>query len=123
MPILLYAVRSPERMMVYKYWNSTTVRVRCYFSIQLLSTLTYSPRHREDLEFLIGSKVAVWKSKISCRQAEERQITRKTLRAHHAGGGASLVGGVSDGQYYHGAKGSGGYSGAQKGYPPTPDRY
>ena len=66
MPILLYTVRSPERMMVYKYWNSITVRVRCYVSIQLLSTLTYSPRQREDLEFSVGSKVAVWKSKISC---------------------------------------------------------
>ena len=53
-------------MMVYKYWNSITVRVRCHFSIQLLSTLTYSPRQREDLEFSVGSKVAVWKSKISC---------------------------------------------------------
>ena len=44
-----------------------------------------------------------------------------TMSTYHAGGGASLVGGVSGGQYYHGAKGSGGYSGAQKGYPPTPD--
>ena len=113
--------------MVYKYWDSITVRVQRHFSIQLLSTLTYSPRQREDLEFSVGSKVAVWEVKdpllTSGGATGGADYEEDTTSTYHAGGGASLVGGVSGGQYYYGAKGSGGYAGAQRGYPPTPDRY
>ncbi|KIM52140.1 hypothetical protein SCLCIDRAFT_1224018 [Scleroderma citrinum Foug A] len=94
-------------MMVYKYWDSIT---------------------REDLEFSVGSKLAVWEVKdpLLTGGGATGGVTdyeEDTTSTYHAGGGASLVGGVSGGQYYYGAKGPGGYAGAQRGYPPTSDRY
>lgn len=103
-------------MMVYKYWDSIT---------------------REDLEFSVGSKAAVWEVKDPLLTATvAADFEEDTTSNYHTGGtAASLVGGVSGGQYYYGggAKGGagagaggysqGGYGGAQRGYPPTSDRY
>jgi len=103
-------------MMVYKYWDSIT---------------------REDLEFSVGSKAAVWEVKDPLLTTGDYDED-STSNYHGGGTAASLVGGVSGNQYY-GAKGGypqGGYGGqqggygqqavyggAQRGYPPTPERY
>ncbi|KIK99449.1 hypothetical protein PAXRUDRAFT_822740 [Paxillus rubicundulus Ve08.2h10] len=107
-------------MMVYKYWDSIT---------------------REDLEFSVGSKAAVWEVKdpLTAASGAGAEFDEDATSNYHAGGTvASLVGGVSGNQYY-GAKGGypqGGYGGSQggynqqglyggtqRGYPPTSDRY
>lgn len=91
-------------MMVYKYWDSIT---------------------KEDLEFSVGSKAAVWEVKEPFlggqgAGAGEHDWEEDT-RSHYNGGPASLVGGVSGGQYYNQNQGQGGYN-----YPPPQgygDRY
>ncbi|KAG8837729.1 Chitin synthase, class 7 [Serendipita sp. 400] len=68
-------------MMVYKYWDSIT---------------------KEDLEFSVGSKAAVWEVKEpflgngggAGEQWEEDAVS------HYGGAAPSLVGGISGGQYY-----------------------
>ncbi|KAF9231603.1 chitin synthase III catalytic subunit-domain-containing protein [Melanogaster broomeanus] len=92
--VLLFAV-----MMVYKYWDSIT---------------------REDLEFSVGSKAAVWEVKDPLLAASGPPVDfdEDTTSNYHAGTGASLVGGVSGNQYYGGKGGypQGGYGGPQGGY-------
>jgi len=87
-------------MMIYKYWDSIT---------------------REDLEFSVGSKAAVWEVKDpllaggngsgGLEYGEEDAGSN-----YHGGAPASLVGGVSGQQLY--SKGYGG-----RGYPPQNERY
>lgn len=103
-------------MMVYKYWDSIT---------------------REDLEFSVGSKVAVWEVKDPLLTGGDYDED-STSNYHGGGTGASLVGGLSGNQFYGGKGGwpqgnysapqavygpPAGYGGAQRGYPPTPERY
>jgi len=100
--------------MVYKYWDSIT---------------------REDLEFSVGSKAAVWEVKdplLTASAATPGGDYEEDSSSFHAGA-ASLVGGVSGAQYYGGKQGysaqaqggynQGGYGGARRAYPPTSDSY
>ncbi|EPQ61282.1 hypothetical protein GLOTRDRAFT_69647 [Gloeophyllum trabeum ATCC 11539] len=83
-------------MMVYKYWDSIT---------------------REDLEFSVGSKAAVWEVKDPLLSTGLDYSEEDTVSNYHGGGVApSLVGGVSGQQLYQ----KGGMGG--RGYPPS-DRY
>ncbi|TFY78979.1 hypothetical protein EWM64_g5033 [Hericium alpestre] len=82
-------------MMVYKYWDSIT---------------------REDLEFSVGSKAAVWEVKDPLLAGELTEYEADSASNFHAP--ASLVGGVSGQSLYQ----KGGYGG--RGYPPSmADRY
>ncbi|TFL06855.1 chitin synthase III catalytic subunit [Pterulicium gracile] len=84
-------------MMVYKYWDSIT---------------------REDLEFSVGSKAAVWEVKdpLLAGSAPSDYNEEDSASNYHAAP-ASLVGGVSGQQLYQ----KGGYGG--RGYPPSSERY
>ncbi|KAJ8453860.1 hypothetical protein ONZ45_g14684 [Pleurotus djamor] len=89
-------------MMVYKYWDSIT---------------------REDLEFSVGSKAAVWEVKdpLLTGQMDEEDTASNY---HGSGAPASLVGGVSGQQLYQkGGYGGGGGGYGQRGYPPSAERY
>ncbi|KAG1753079.1 chitin synthase III catalytic subunit-domain-containing protein [Suillus occidentalis] len=99
-------------MMVYKYWDSIT---------------------REDLEFSVGSKAAVWEVKdplLTASVTAPSTDYEEDTSSYHAGA-ASLVGGVSGTQYYGGKQaygaqggyGQGGYGGARRAYPPTSEGY
>jgi len=82
-------------MMVYKYWDSIT---------------------REDLEFSVGSKAAVWEVKdplLSSGGGGTMGGYDDDVSAYHAP--ASLVGGLTGQQLYQ--------KSAARGYPPTADRY
>jgi len=80
-------------MMVYKYWDSIT---------------------REDLEFSVGSKAAVWEVKDPLLAPGADYQEEDTASNYNGRGGtASLVGGISGQQMY----------GGRGGYPPPPDRY
>ncbi|KAL0950564.1 hypothetical protein HGRIS_007366 [Hohenbuehelia grisea] len=86
-------------MMVYKYWDSIT---------------------REDLEFSVGSKAAVWEVKdplLAGGGPAGLDYEEDTASNYHGGAPASLVGGVSGQQLYQ----KGGYGG--RGYPPSSERY
>jgi hypothetical protein len=84
-------------MMVYKYWDSIT---------------------REDLEFSVGSKAAVWEVKDPLLAPGGVDYSEEdTASDYHRGAPASLVGGVSGQQLYQ----KGGYGG--RGYPPSSERY
>ena len=87
-------------MMVYKYWDSIT---------------------KEDLEFSVGSKQAVWEVKDPLLVTGD--YSEEDASSFYPGGNgtpASLVGGVSGGQLY-GARGNGQYG--ARGYPPSSERY
>jgi hypothetical protein len=88
---------------------------------------------KEDLEFSVGSKAAVWEVKdplLTTSAAAAGGDYEEDASSFHAGA-ASLVGGVSGTQYYggkpgYGAQGGynqGGYGGARRAYPPTSDGY
>lgn len=85
---------------------------------------------REDLEFSVGSKAAVWEVKDLLPAAAPGGDYEEDASSFHAGA-ASLVGGVSGTQYYGGkpgaqssySQGQGGYGGARRAYPPTSDGY
>ncbi|KAI0033703.1 chitin synthase III catalytic subunit [Vararia minispora EC-137] len=78
-------------MMVYKYWDSIT---------------------REDLEFSVGSKAAVWEVKDPLLAGQDLDpYTEDSASAYH-GAPASLVGGISGQQLYQKGYGPG------RGYPP-----
>jgi len=87
-------------MMVYKYWDSIT---------------------KEDLEFSVGSKAAVWEVKdpLLAGAGASDYAEEDTASNYHGGAPASLVGGVSGQQLY----GKQGYGGAPRGYPPSDLRY
>ncbi|KAG6873271.1 Chitin synthase, class 7 [Termitomyces sp. Mi166 len=85
-------------MMVYKYWDSIT---------------------KEDLEFSVGSKAAVWEVKDPLLAANPSDYPEEDASNYHGGGPASLVGGVSGQQLY----GAHGQKGGYRGYPPTDNRY
>jgi len=113
-------------MMVYKYWDSIT---------------------REDLEFSVGSKAAVWEVKDPllaagssgpdyslaggnfAGTAHYNYSEEDTASNYHGGAPASLVGGVSGAQLY-GNGGTPGYNPYQqqaphqrgRGYPPSAER-
>jgi len=99
-------------MMVYKYWDSIT---------------------KEDLEFSVGSKAAVWEVKDPLLAAGSGAGDYEDDGAsnYHGGGApASLVGGVSGGQLYGKGGPGGGYGGGYaggggggRGYPPNGERY
>jgi len=82
-------------MMVYKYWDSIT---------------------REDLEFSVGSKAAVWEVKDPLLAGQDSEYAEDATSNYHEAPG-SLVGGISGQQLYQ----QKGYSG--RGYPPSSDRY
>jgi len=86
-------------MMVYKYWDSIT---------------------KEDLEFSVGSKAAVWEVKDPLLAAPAMDYADDgDTQSNYNGGAASLVGGVSGGQYYQqGAPQSYQQGGHGYGYPP-----
>ncbi|CAK5269869.1 unnamed protein product [Mycena citricolor] len=101
-------------MMIYKYWDSIT---------------------REDLEFSVGSKAAVWEVKdpLLTGPAEYgvpgtthyNYSEEDTASNFHGGAPASLVGGVSGGQLYGGGFNPYGQQQGQargRGYPPNPER-
>lgn len=77
-------------MMVYKYWDSIT---------------------REDLEFSVGSKAAVWEVKDPLLTQPLDHSEEDIRSTYGAGGAASLVGGVSGNQMYGGGRR----------YPPGPN--
>jgi len=82
-------------MMVYKYWDSIT---------------------KEDLEFSVGSKQAVWEVKEPMMGGGMESHTwadEGDAVSHYGGPAPSLIGGVSGAQYYHQQGQGGGY-----GYPP-----
>ncbi|KAI0271672.1 chitin synthase export chaperone [Gloeopeniophorella convolvens] len=86
-------------MMVYKYWDSIT---------------------REDLEFSVGSKAAVWEVKDPLLAGQDADPYAEDTGSNYHGAG-SLVGGVSGQQLYQ-QKGYGG-GGGGRGYPPSAERY
>lgn len=99
--------------------------------VQVTGALTI-PIQREDLEFSVGSKAAVWEVKDPLLTTSVGDYDEDTTSNYHAGGtAASLVGGVSGNQIYGGKGGypQGGYSqqpgygGVPRGYPPTSERY
>ncbi|KAI0005351.1 chitin synthase export chaperone [Russula compacta] len=83
-------------MMVYKYWDSIT---------------------REDLEFSVGSKAAVWEVKDPLLAGQDPEYVEDVASNYHGATTGSLVGGISGQQLYQ----QRGYSG--RGYPPSSDRY
>jgi hypothetical protein len=116
-------------MMVYKYWDSITV---CFPPLTLSSSSFLIFMQKEDLEFSVGSKAAVWEVKDPLlAQSDYNQSEEDTASYHGAGGFApSLIGGVSGGQLYgnlpkggHGG-GGGGYGGNYgRAYPPAGGGY
>ncbi|KAL5534756.1 CHS7 [Sanghuangporus baumii] len=88
-------------MMVYKYWDSIT---------------------KEDLEFSVGSKAAVWEVKDPLL-APGPDYSEEDTSSYYPGGNtpASLVGGVNGQQFYNG-RGNGGQYGGRV-YPPSSERY
>ncbi|EIN13146.1 chitin synthase export chaperone [Punctularia strigosozonata HHB-11173 SS5] len=80
-------------MMVYKYWDSIT---------------------KEDLEFSVGSKQAVWEVKDPLLADYPEDDVQSN---YYAGAPASIVGGGNGQQMY----GKAGYGG--RGYPPSSERY
>jgi hypothetical protein len=96
-------------MMVYKYWDSIT---------------------KEDLEFSVGSKQAVWEVKdpLLAGGHGDSGYGEDDVASNYPGGGpaASLVGGVGGEQYYNRGAGGGHHGPAHGyGYPPQghgPDR-
>ncbi|WVQ80865.1 chitin synthase export chaperone [Cryptococcus sp. DSM 104549] len=79
-------------MMVYKYWDSIT---------------------KEDLEFSVGSKQAVWEVKDPLMSNANTEYYEDDAQSSYRGAGGSLVGGYGGNQYYGGAAQQGGY---QQGY-------
>jgi hypothetical protein len=99
-------------MMVYKYWDSIT---------------------KEDLEFSVGSKVAVWEVKdpLLAANGPADYPEEESASNYHGGAPASLVGGISGGQMYgaptpsprHPGYPSPSGSPMGRGYPPSNERY
>ena len=89
--------------MVYKYWDSIT---------------------KEDLEFSVGSKAAVWEVKdpLLAGGADYSEEDNSSYLHNSGGPPASLVGGVSGQQLYNGRGPAYGQGGA-RGYPPSSERY
>ena len=108
-------------MMVYKYWDSITVRYNIYLAGLISAYRVRCSHHitsiiqREDLEFSVGSKATVWEVKDpllagGTDYGDEDSASNYT----HGGPPASLVGGLSGKQLY----GNGG-----RGYPPPMERF
>jgi Chitin synthase export chaperone len=118
-------------MMVYKYWDSITVRPS--FSPFLLPSSysnTSPSQQKEDLEFSVGSKQAVWEVKdplLAQPTGGMSDYPEEDGSNYHGGAPASLVGGMTGQQFYNqshhhhagGGNGKVGYGGtAGRGYPP-----
>jgi hypothetical protein len=101
-------------MMVYKYWDSITV-CGTFSLVHTFSHLVY-PFQREDLEFSVGSKAAVWEVKDPLLAGQDAEYAEDVASNYHGTPG-SLVGGISGQQLYQ-QKGYGG-----RGYPPSSDRF
>ncbi len=71
---------------------------------------------REDLEFSVGSKAAVWEVRDPLLAGQDSEYAGDVASNYHGAPG-SLVGGISGKQLYQ-QKGYGG-----RGYPPSSDRY
>ncbi len=71
---------------------------------------------REDLEFSVGSKAAVWEVRDPLLAGQDSEYAEDVASNYHGAPG-SLVGGISGKQLYQ-QKGYGG-----RGYPPSSDRY
>jgi len=89
-------------MMVYKYWDSIT---------------------KEDLEFSVGSKAAVWEVKDPLLAGADADEDSSSYYPGAGGHTASLVGGVGGQQWYNGRSGAGGPYPGGRGYPPSSERY
>ena len=91
-------------MMVYKYWDSIT---------------------KEDLEFSVGSKAAVWEVKDPLLAGGAgTDYAEEDASSYYPGAApASLVGGVSGQQWYNGRSGPGNMNSGGRGYPPSSERY
>lgn len=127
-------------MMVYKYWDSITV---CSVFPNTLCKANSSISQREDLEFSVGSKQAVWEVKDPLLSAGPGYpgsgASDEGLGSdYHGHGGynppnanyggyggktASLVGGVSGTQLYQQKSGYGGGGNGGRGYPPSSGGY
>jgi hypothetical protein len=116
--------------------------VECHDGVQVLgqyhrkSLLSSAPLiptlsiQREDLEFSVGSKAAVWEVKDPLLAAPNSgggldYQEEDTASNYHGGAPASLVGGVSGQQLYsnQGQKMGYGGGGGGRGYPPSDGRY
>ncbi|KAG2126200.1 chitin synthase III catalytic subunit-domain-containing protein [Suillus cothurnatus] len=105
----------------------------CYAITHYLDGLFFFTLCREDLEFSVGSKATVWEVKdplLTASVTAPSTDYEEDASSYHAGA-ASLVGGVSGGQYYGGKQaygaqggyGQGAYGGARRAYPPTSEGY
>lgn len=93
--------------MVYKYWNSITVRLSLDCPLDPSTNVYHFFTQREDLEFSVGSKAAVWEVKdplLTASATAPGGDYEEDSSSFHAGA-ASLVGGVSGTQYYGGKPG------------------
>lgn len=70
---------------------------------------------REDLEFSVGSKAAVWEVKDPLLAGQDSEYAEDVASNYHGAPG-SLVGGISGKQLYQ-------QKGYSRGYPPSSDRY
>jgi len=101
-------------MMVYKYWDSITVRPYSFIAENSHSSAVCC--QREDLEFSVGSKAAVWEVKDPLLAGQDSEYA-EDVASNYQGAPGSLVGGISGKQLYQ----QRGYGG--RGYPPSSDRY
>lgn len=97
-------------MMVYKYWDSITVR-RAFLSLFECGGTDGGSVQREDLEFSVGSKATVWEVKDPLLAGGPDYDEDSASNYTHGGPPASLVGGVSGKQLYQNGPGG-------RGYPP-----
>lgn len=97
-------------MMVYKYWDSITVRRVLLWLFECGGTDGGSVQ-REDLEFSVGSKATVWEVKDPLLAGGADYDEDSASNYTHGGPPASLVGGVSGKQLYQNGPGG-------RGYPP-----
>ena len=121
--------------MVYKYWDSITVRLSLDRPLDPSIYVYRFFTQREDLEFSVGSKAAVWEIKdplLTASATAPGGDYEEDSSSFHAGV-ISLVCCVSGTQYYgrksgYSAQAQDGYSqgeygGARRAYPPTSDGY
>jgi hypothetical protein len=72
-------------MMVYKYWDSITVRLSldCPLDPSIYIYIIFFTQ-REDLEFSVGSKAAVWRSRIRFSRRLLQLLAATTRKTHQA---------------------------------------
>lgn len=92
-----------------QYHGASRMLYHCVFTLML------GYCQREDLEFSVGSKAAVWEVKDPLLAGQDSEYAEDVASNYHGAPG-SLVGGISGKQLYQ-QKGYG------RGYPPSSDRY